>query len=354
RFWFILILVPVVTAGALFLLMTSVRADINQKREDIAKKLTKLNDESKKALQNANTVDLKTKEADEFKEAEKKAWITASQQLDGIMTWPEGFKNIFDFRNGLFATEITLLNEKAPDAKLPPDPKAEVKEENPFRGVIVKTDPNFISVQSAEKKVRRFYRTTKVNKLKDQKTFFNNLGMGQMVFVAYEKGKYFNDPLTEDEERTFSEHYHSQIDSILTQVQPMNEKGQGVVQLKGWFYDPNWLLKRESWPKPTDKFLTYVQRWTANNRISEEAWIAQEDLWIQREIFRIIRAANDAVSQFSADPKKPDTFTNPYWEFKLSLNGNQLNVLAKNLLDRRQKLDQDFSIAFHKTLPAEK
>src|SRR5581483_1914234 len=109
RFWFILILVPVVTAGALFLLMTSVRADINQKREDIAKKLTKLNDESKKALQNANTVDLKTKEADEFKEAEKKAWITASQQLDGIMPWPEGFKNILDFRNGLFATEITLL-----------------------------------------------------------------------------------------------------------------------------------------------------------------------------------------------------------------------------------------------------
>src|SRR5262249_8960435 len=112
------------------------------------------------------------------------------------------------------------------------------------------------------------------------------------------------------------------------------------------------------YPPASAPFFHYVAKpWIIQDHdISDEAWMAQEDLWLQREIYRIIREANDSVSTFKGeggdgkgDSPKTYVFTNPYWELTLTLaTKKKLGVQIKNLLPRRQRLDLDFLVQLQK------
>jgi hypothetical protein len=54
------------------------------------------------------------------------------------------------------------------------------------------------------------------------------------------------------------------------------------------------------------RFFFWVPKWDRQNHdISEEAWIAQEDLWIYRELFRLVKKANDYVANFVRSRTRP-------------------------------------------------
>jgi hypothetical protein len=110
---------------------------------------------------------------------------------------------------------------------------------------------------------------------------------------------------------------------------------------------------------------------------SAEAWIAQENLWLQREVYRLIRVCNDDISKFrriedwaNAKDKKVDKdkinkdlvdgvkkdypyrFQNVNFEVNLTLKSDKDNTLVfkiKNLLPRKQKLDLYFRVRMAKS-----
>src|SRR5262249_49976 len=80
-----------------------------------------------------------------------------------------------------------------------------------------------------------------------------------------------------------------------------------------------------------------------------EAWIAQENLWIQKEIYRMVRAANDEVAVFKGkggkERNKVYSFFNPNFEVELTLDDKQtLTFKIKNRLDRQQSIDLNFRV----------
>jgi hypothetical protein len=124
----------------------------------------------------------------------------------------------------------------------------------------------------------------------------------------------------------------------------VDRQGNGVVQLKGWLYDP------DDFPPPQSPFLTYVyDDWKRAAAIHREAWLAQEDLWIQKEIYRLIRQANDYVARCEPDGKQPDTFHNPNLTFHFDWKDNNMKVTVTNRLPRRQKLDLRLRVKFNKS-----
>src|SRR5262249_41034802 len=156
-----------------------------------------------------------------------------------------------------------------------------------------------------DKKAKKytFHRTAKENIVVDGKPSSDPPNLkGQVVGVIYEQGKYFGDPLTLAEQKLFAETYKDsvtykdQLHDILLQVQPMTGKGEGVVQLRGWPYST-----KEEIPKGNRFFHFLANQWDQSKDISEEAWIAQEDLWIQGEVYRMVRLANNYVSDFEGE-----------------------------------------------------
>jgi hypothetical protein len=121
------------------------------------------------------------------------------------------------------------------------------------------------------------------------------------------------------------------------------------VQLKGWLYSPD-SLPDEAANAADLRFINYVKvKWDNGIDFSKGAWIAQEDLWIQKEIYRIIGETNNTVSLFEKqkgnDNEKFKVFKNSYFELHLALNPDgSISFTAKNLLNRRQRLDQKFLV----------
>src|SRR5262249_30173666 len=105
--------------------------------------------------------------------------------------------------------------------------------------------------------------------------------------VSYQKGKYFGDELTPREREVFANDYKSQLRGIVDQVHPW-EKNHGVVQFKG-----DW-LDEEGAPE----VMRHIKKWDVGELKSEECWLAQEDLWVQRELLRLVRVANDYVAKY--------------------------------------------------------
>jgi hypothetical protein len=103
-----------------------------------------------------------------------------------------------------------------------------------------------------------------------------------------------------------------------------------------------------------NRFFFWVKNWDRQNHdLSEEAWIAQEDLGIYRELFRLVKKANDYVANFqpvkdtSGTKDVPGKFRNPYWEIDVSLlGGNKVKVKLTNRLERLQSLDVYFRAQF--------
>ena len=349
RFWFLLLVAVPLILGAFFILMTTVRAAINANRKKLDGDLKSAG--SGGVIRNQEWVDAMEKKAKEMAKIEEKVWREAYEEQKDLSTWPQLIEENFDFKDGLFATEIKVERGKGVSGKLP------ANDASHFHGVVLSHNRNEVVVKGEEEK-KTFHNTAKIKVSGDKTNFFRDLQDGDRVAVTYIRSKYFFDPLTDNEQKTFADDdgYKSQVPEILEQVQPLTVDSEGdvvggVVQFKNWTY------QKKTWPPADALFFRYVARpWkTQDHNISDEAWMAQEDLWLQREIYRIIREANDSVSKFKGDggdakdSPKTYVFTNPYWELTLTfVNKKRLGIQIKNLLPRRQRLDLDFLVQLQK------
>lgn len=355
RFWVMLGVSAPLSLVALLVLLTAVGANISKQREELTKQLKTVKDAANGDQKNDAWIEKKAEEAKKAKDREALVWGKAYERQKALYTWPESMENKFQFTNGFFATDIVADRKGEAPTEAPKDEEGRL-----FHGTVAAKEKDWILVQGKDQQ-RKFFRTvngTVTVNPDAKKVFFHNIELKDRVSVTYEMGKFFNDPLTDSEQTEYTRSYHSQLDGILRIVDPMDLKGNGAVQLKGWFYKENWVNKKEDWPKMV-RFFSYVaDDWKAADDISEEAWLAQEDLWVQRELYSLIRKANDYVSKCQGtggeEKNKWYKFKNPYWELDLLYpGGKNLEVKIKNLLDRRQKLDLSFRMRFNKRLPAE-
>jgi hypothetical protein len=360
KFWVIAALCLPLTLFAMVYLATSVAGAINAKHKEVDKKIKDL-----KAFADPKRPDevSKKKREAELHESLKdvvweEAWQTQARQ-PGLNTWPEQLEHDFHFANGLFAMKVQAERTKTP----PADQGTGELPKNQFRGEIIKVTKDVLLVQGREGKegkgkvvTKPFQRTAQVavtlsdDKAKDQAVPFEKLEgrkaghPGDYVTITYQVGKYFGDPLTPSEQGIFRSAYKTQLLDILRVVDPVTATGKGVVQLKDWPFDDD----VDKLP-PGATFLNFVPEWKQNHQLSKEAWIAQEDLWIQRELYRLIQLANSFVSRFhgpgGAGKGKEFAFTNPYWELRLTLTADdKLAIKMKNLLSRRQRADVFFLV----------
>jgi hypothetical protein len=210
----------------------------------------------------------------------------------------------------------------------------------------------------------------------------------QARFLKY---KYFGEPIDSLADRSdFDEKYTTQLQDVWEVVQPVKAKGEGVVQCKGPWAEVL-LLDRTFAQKPPSK---------------DDIWFAQEELWVKREMLRIIREANESVARFKevspeaatekdakegkaspvtdaktaksvtgdaekgqkaakpAPPQAPMTdgnhkvFRNAYWEFDLALVGPEsgkyfLRGKLTNIGKRKQPLDTKFKVFLQDTRAAD-
>lgn len=353
HFWIMLGVAVPLALVAILMLMTAVSASIASQRKSLEDEIKKV--KGTNVDKNDEFVSLEEKLAAKKKEQEGEVHALAYNAQKSISTWPDLIEKTFNFRDGLFATEVAVHN--APPAGWP----AEGPKDDPNRlvhGIVKDIEQDFMIVQTADKKDQRFQRHkhTKAVLVDNGNAagHFLDISKGTWVAVQFYRSKYFNDPLTPNEQTEYDKCYHSQIAPIIEQVMPMNNKGEGVVQLKSWAWEKDLL------PPPGSPFFIYKPgQWNLNIDISEETWLAQEDLWIQRELYRLIRLANDYVSLFKRDEgtngSKTGTFSNPYWKIEMKLAGNnKLDLKITNLRGRRQKLDVSFLVKLDKTAPAEK
>jgi hypothetical protein len=97
---------------------------------------------------------------------------------------------------------------------------------------------------------------------------------------------YFGDPIDPKDLADYaSRWYKKQLQEVVDMPQPTNElrPPQVLVQYKGNSYEG--ILRFIDWNKEIPPS-------------TEEAWLAQEDLWVQRELLRIIRDANESFATF--------------------------------------------------------
>lgn len=300
HFWLLLLIsFPIAFVGIL-LLMTTVSAQITKQKDVLNTSLKSLSNVP--TTFNQNKIDARVKDAELALSKQNTVWGDAYKVQAPLFTWPKRVEDRFSFQNGLFANEIQILKMPEKQADWPED------KEYLLHGVFDRLDQNQLSLKDRNGKKVIIQRTPDV-KITDPDQaaaalLFSDLKKfeGKLYAVTYQRGKYFNDRLTDSEQVEFARSYKpQQIHDLLKIVDPMDKRGNGVVQLYGWSYDP------DSYPLPGMRFLNYVSAdWDTNKDISQEAWIAQEDLWIQTEIFRLIRAANDSIGQFvRVDKGKP-------------------------------------------------
>jgi hypothetical protein len=370
KFWILLLVSLPLSLGAIFFLVTAVSGDINLARKKVEADAKKY--KTSPDIKTPADIQKARHEAEIEKAKEQVVWAQAFEDQEHLFTWPELVEETYNFRSGLFAQKIKVYRGKAE-----PPPEA-AKKDRVMQGVVRESKGYYIDVETKDNQKHRVFESLRVDKNisvegddKAKDTQFGYIKKNDKVVVEFHRGKYFYEPLTNNELSTYKRNdvdkgYLSQIDPLLEQVDPMTETGEGVVQLKGWFYKKGAAASGDLPSKKfgQQKFINYLEQgWTgAQGDISEQAWLAQEDIWVQRELYRLIRLANDYVSKFErvdpevkADDKtKVQTFRNPYWELGLKwAEGNKLSVKLTNLQHRRQKLDVKFRVVFNEDRPGE-
>lgn len=147
-------------------------------------------------------------------------------------------------------------------------------------------------------------------------------------------GDQINPPVVRDRYAHDKDTYIAQIEAMVAQVEPVNAKGEGVVQfLNGW-----------------RSVIKYVPRWVTDRPSSEEVWLAQEDLWVQRELLGAIRQANNFLAVFRKEPvaaqKGYTAFLSPIWRLELSPQPRELRWTITNIGTRQQFLGIKFDVQF--------
>jgi hypothetical protein len=100
---------------------------------------------------------------------------------------------------------------------------------------------------------------------------------------------YFGDRIDPIDRDVFSHQYDTQLYDVVSLVQPLTPLGAGVVQFNG------------GW----DSILKLQHQFQTNPPSDDEIWFVQEDLWVKRELLRIIRSTNDMVARFQEVVPEP-------------------------------------------------
>jgi hypothetical protein len=142
---------------------------------------------------------------------------------------------------------------------------------------------------------------------------------------------YFGDPISADICSRFAEPYSPQVEEAVKIVQP------DVVQF------------RDSW----QSMIRWVPKWLTVPPTSEDVWLAQEDLVVQRGLFQIIRQTNDYLAAFRVVTDrnaKSKLFASSDWALDLTLTSAEgksaLQYLLTNIGGRRQTLGITLQVAF--------
>jgi hypothetical protein len=378
RFWIIVGLSIPCALLAILLLSTSVSSAIGVKRKALEAMHKDIS--SKTNPRKPQEIADETVKADLLLTEETKAWGKAYKLQESIFRWPTKFEETYHFSDGLFANEVKLTKLPADKGSWPADdPKTEL-----MHGTIVSRDNQSFEIMDRNGKQHRFLVTPRLLRegliddeggkgKREYKELILRDPKDLLLAVSYQHTRYFYDSLTNNEQFDYNKYYLTQIPAIIRQIDPVHiemENGKpvvaGVVQFGGgWRYnaevdrkyrDPDGSADKEELtdtqreeliPPPGVKFLRFVNLkdgWDIKNDISTEAWIAQEDLWIQKEIYRLVRLANDSIGSFTEiardDKKKTATFQNPYFEIMVHLkDGKSLDVTITNRLHRRQKVE---------------
>ncbi len=369
HFWILVALALPFALVAILLLVTSVGATIDARRKELQKELSAVS--GAKDPKTPDEIEKKRLEADFLEGKQTEAWDKAFKAQESLFRWPRRMERDYHISDGLFANEIELQKVPADKAGWP-DGK---DKKDMLYGTLVDANENGFKIQDKDGKQHQVYYTPRVMregmKVKEpenpDKAVINynqmHLQKDKLIAVNYQRALYFNDRLTPNQQLEYAKTYLSQVPPILLQVDPVHletdDKGKqvvtGVVQFKGWAFDAGEYRadydeipakKKDALIPPAgSKFLRCkFDDWDTNNDISDEAWIAQEDLWIQNEVYRLVRAANDSIAAFketARDAKAGSaTYQNPYFSVTLRLkDAKTLHVNIANRLTRRQKID---------------
>jgi hypothetical protein len=132
-------------------------------------------------------------------------------------------------------------------------------------------------------------------------------------------------------------------------VDPVDNKGFGTVQYKdGWQSVIHFVSKvNGGWPD--------VKQTGSDIPDSDDCWLAQEDLWVQRELLLVVREANNISAFYKKQPNPPapdkskgeldrQVFTNSRWKLDLILEPRNLRWQLTNLSTRRQQVAMTFLV----------
>ena len=297
-------------------------------------------------------------QAERAVDAEKlklKVWSAAYNAQESLLHWAKKVEEDFAFQIGKFIVQIKIDKNPPADKKAWPEDTSTL-----VHGLLTEYNRDFIKLTDRAGKEVRFYPMVAMDLINPEDgkkmVWDNRLSnyRGKLFAVTFQTGKYFADDLTSREASVFADTYTSQVHDILQLVDPMNIKGEGVVLLKDWLYDPEKLPNDDGKGKDL-KFIRYVSEpWKINTDITKEAWMAQEDLWVQSEVYRIIRSVNDSISKFKGKGgEKRATaykFQNDTFDLDLTLQADSsLTFKVKNRLKKRQRLDLSFRVAMSKS-----
>lgn len=175
--------------------------------------------------------------------------------------------------------------------------------------------------------------------------------------LAKHKDGYFGEKMDGKDRNAYAvndDQYKAQFDPVIQIVEPVDAQGRGVVQCK----DKDWYTQ-----------LGMIPEWRNETPNTEDVWLAQEDLWVKRELLRAVRQANDSVAVFKRQdpPPKPDkskgevdlqTFTNPIWRIDAAVAAHEgksvLRLRLTNHSRRRQEVRVDFDVSFRGTQATER
>jgi hypothetical protein len=100
---------------------------------------------------------------------------------------------------------------------------------------------------------------------------------------------YFGDAIDSRDRGDYAdkkEGYISQIHDILYMPRPFNDLNP-----------PEWIVQYKGGPGNILRFVTTAEGgWTKSPPELDEVWLAQEDIWVQRELLRIVRDCNDTFA----------------------------------------------------------
>jgi hypothetical protein len=389
RFWILAGTAATLTVIGLLLLLFTAPSAVAEKRDAIEKSWKGLKNQGT-GFKHPDYLKMVQAEAQKFKAESNKSLseLYKSQVSQSyMMTWPKAMVDEgYDFNNGKFADEVVVHKR---DAK--GDAKSEEKAlkaqpadtETKISGILVATEQNWIKIKDRKDQVIQIMRgpNTKVvfKDVVEKKTglfsgpTFGDLGnkMNQVVEVTFKVGRWFGEDFTDQEVKKYRDTYGDQLPETLAEVGPLNFLKEPMVQLRylragkaakvvskdlsgdTWIYLPD---RPDRYPPEDNLFFSYVgtggkPSWPQDFRRinTDEIWAAQENVWVEREIYKRIRLANESVAaaERSTDPKDSkdgwSKFRNFYWEmdFKVTDHGEKAKVAVrlKNLRPQYQSVN---------------